>query len=295
LKTEASTDRGHRDKSVGPTFRTWLLEAIAWVTRRVRPRGTERLLRLVHPLGTSLTTVAPLGSGLKVHVDTRKPYERNVFFYGAIEPRVQYELRRLLKSGQAAIDVGANIGVHTLSMARLAYPASVLAAEPNPSVCVRLTANLALNSVTNVIVRQVALSNEEGLRTLYLPADSSIQACASLQPNDRFLHDRTSIQVRTMTVDALVAATKLRDVGLIKIDVEGIEPRVLAGAANLLRRDRPALIFEFTRDWWSAAGYQFEDVCAQLREYGYTAFCDLDNRGDPIRQPLPNFMNVLAR
>jgi FkbM family methyltransferase len=232
-------------------------------------------------------------------VNTADVFERQAFFFG-FEPEVRALIRRFIGPGRSAIDVGANVGTHTLVMAQAAHPGAVIACEPNPALLQRLSANLSLNRMSNVLIRQVAICGcplpTQHSHSLFLPRDlRSGRACASLQRHSRYLEDAGSIDVPGMTIDALVATLGPSQIDLIKVDIEGLEAPALLGAVDTLSRHRPALVFEYTLDWWKQAGYELETVLSMLRGIGYTNICRVTRRGlREIPRPFPQFMNLVA-
>lgn len=135
------------------------------------------------------------------------------------------------------LDVGANVGIHSLAWARLA---PVVALEPAPGTHSRLEANVAANGLQDRIrTLRTAAGDAVGEVDFFVAADS---AFSSLNDTGRIrIRERT--RVPCTTLDALAAELPL-PVGLLKIDVEGLERAVIAGAAELLRRDRPVLLVE---------------------------------------------------
>ena len=102
------------------------------------------------------------------------PIGYNVTFFGTYEPELRALMRRYLPPGGVAIDVGANVGWHTLLMARLVGSSGrVLAVEANPSVRERLAEHLKANHLSNVAIVPSALGGKAGkLRFLAPPVDS---------------------------------------------------------------------------------------------------------------------------
>jgi FkbM family methyltransferase len=192
--------------------------------------------------------------------------------------------------------VGANIGVHTVVLGRAAAPGRVVACEPNSALIERLRANIALNRLRNVTVCQVALGAAPGRAALYVPSEPEHTAGASLGRGVHVhLDTARELEVEVTTLDALAQREGLKDVALVKVDVEGMEPAVLQGGRELLRRDRPVLIFECTPGWWAKLGYNLETVSADLAELGYDAPRRITWRGlRPLPQRLPEAMNLIA-
>lgn len=148
----------------------------------------------------------------------------------------EYELRilrRFVPRDRLAIDVGSNNGVYAYHLSR--YARRVVAFEPNPNFgpALRLLPR-------NVSVRFEALSSTPGVLPLRIPAIHATEAegWATLEPTD--LPVARSIEVPVRRLDEL----GLERVGFMKIDVEGHEMAVLAGAAATIDRDRPVLLVE---------------------------------------------------
>jgi len=135
------------------------------------------------------------------------------------------------KLGDIVSDIGAYVGDTTLWFSKAVGPqGKVYAFEPEPRNFEKLKANLERNRVTNVIPLQLALSENEGEIQVASGAGSSaiIQAGAG-----------TSVKVTT--IDRFVKTNKLPRVDFIKMDVEGHELKVLAGAKETIKTFKPSL------------------------------------------------------
>jgi FkbM family methyltransferase len=152
---------------------------------------------------------------------------------------------QLVPPGAIALDVGANIGAHTVPLAQLAGPTGfVVAFEPQPVLHQILCANLAVNSIPNVRTYAMALGHCQG--TCRLPA------LDYTRPNNF-----GGVSMDLVAEGELVPLGTLDDFGLervdfIKLDVEGFESRVLMGAAATIGRCRPIMYVENDREEKSA-------------------------------------------
>ncbi len=158
--------------------------------------------------------------------------------YSEIEARL---LRRLCPAGGIAVDLGANIGAHTLALSSAVGPDGfVYAYEPQRVVFQTLCANLALNNITNVDARQAAAGASSG--TVLIP-DLDYRRRGNFGGVDvsRFTSGRP---VRRVALDDDLDVPGLN---LLKVDVEGMEREALQGARRLIARCRPYLYVENDR------------------------------------------------
>lgn len=162
----------------------------------------------------------------------------------------------------AAIDVGANIGNHSLFLSDLF--GQVLAFEPNPLARALLRLNVEMNGITNVEVRPVGLSDRNGTATLEF--DPLNLGAAST----RELRAMRSI-ARRSTIDLMIgdeAVDAALKIGFIKIDVEGAEEAVLRGLEQTLRTHAPVVMMEQWPEVIDRAGTS--PSVSFLRELGYS-------------------------
>jgi len=262
-------------------------EALARIGQVIgKPPGWERVVRAIVPpqrYANEGLDLVRQNDGYVFPIDRGTLIGWSIHFFGAYKPEVRAELRRRLRPGDTAIDVGANAGWHTLLMAcRVGAGGRVVAIEPNPSSRERLDHAIAINRLTNVRVDSRALADREGVRPFEAPPAGHVwdgtgrlvdEAKVRLKP------DTTTVDVTT--IDALAAEHSLDRVALIKIDVEGWEPAVLRGAANVLRTSRPALIFEYDPAYVERSGTNADELTAWLRTFGYQLHV-LRPRGAPL-------------
>ncbi|MFD3618896.1 FkbM family methyltransferase [Streptomyces sp. NPDC058676] len=154
----------------------------------------------------------------------------------AVYPRFEPELARLPdlcpEDCGTAVDVGGWYGPWTRRLSGRAR--RVVTVEPVPHLARLLTSA----APANVRVIQAAAADRPGTARLWLPPDDAgDRGVSSLVRRD--IHGR-ALDVPCITLDELA----LRDVGFIKVDVDGSELAVLRGATGLLARDRPALFVE---------------------------------------------------
>ncbi|HEY3789291.1 MAG TPA: FkbM family methyltransferase [Urbifossiella sp.] len=149
--------------------------------------------------------------------------------------------RQCVKPGQTVLEVGANIGAHTVWLAETVGPSGkVLAFEPQRIVFQTLCANLALNSITNVHGFQAALGATAGQIVVPTLDYSRTENYGALALGG-YQHGEP---VPLLTIDGL----KLPACHFIKIDVEGMEREVLQGAVETIAAFTPILYVENDRE-----------------------------------------------
>lgn len=173
--------------------------------------------------------------------------------YGQFEGMV---FDQMLKPGDIAVEVGANMGAHTVHLAKLVGPTgTVLAFEPQRTMFYLLCANLALNEHFHVRALNAAAGGTRGnIRVPILDHRAPLNFGALSLPDFE-----TGEEVPLFALDSF-AFPSLR---LIKIDVEGMEVDVLSGARHTIARHRPILYVENDRRDKSEA------LIALIMEYGY--------------------------
>jgi FkbM family methyltransferase len=175
--------------------------------------------------------------------------------YGILEAYELQVARSMIRPGMHILDVGSNIGFHSLEFARWTGPSGkVDAFEPAPENYVVLKRNVEASGLDNVSTFEIAVSDRAGETTMYLsPAhrgDHRIVASAET---------RSSIHVRTTTLDERYGAP-LQRIDFVKIDVQGAEYLVLAGMRQVFRNNPDlVVVVEFSPGLVTSSGHSSEE------------------------------------
>lgn len=219
-----------------------------------------RLLDWAAPLLRGIECeIAP---GVRLALDYGDWLQRDLLCGRGHEPLTLALLERLLRPGDIFVDVGANIGAFSLrAAARVGASGRVVAFEPNPAALRRLRKNIALNPHLRVEVIESAVSDRSGEVRLAQPDGWNLGGVR--------IDTEGTVRVRCAPLAELLPPLALAaPVQVLKIDVEGHEPAVLAG----LFRD-PALrprhiVFEFKPSFFPIADAEAQ-FWQPLRAAGY--------------------------
>ncbi len=182
------------------------------------------------------------------------------------EEWISGEVKKYYKEGTDILDIGANIGTHTLLFSEIG---PVHSFEPLYHAVV--TQNVKSNSLKNPVkVYPYALSDEAQVRNMYLPRRMphglKNYGGSSMHLNETAAHSSTPVPVECKTLDEVYNGVP----SVIKMDVENHEPYVLRGAINTIKTHKPAIIIEISN-------YETSEVPKILQSFGYTNYTTPDN------------------
>jgi FkbM family methyltransferase len=212
-------------------------------------------------LAATPTRLARTRHGHFLYFTTDMYVGRSLEIYGEFSESEAAIFRQLARPGTLVLEIGANIGTHTVLLAELVgRKGRVIAIEPQRGVFQLLCANLALNGIGNTLAIHAGAGRNPG--SIEVP---NIDYSKEGNFGGLALGSAKGEKVRLLTVDELA----LKVCHLIKIDVEGMESEVIAGAAQTIARTRPALYVENDRKEKSAA------LIAQIQALGYRLYWHL--------------------
>lgn len=234
----------------------------AWprVLRALRPldafRGWRRVART-----TSSGEYEVDNGGLRFAGTLGSMIEREVYLFGGYERLKIDGFLSVIRPDRRRcfLDVGANIGTHTLAMSKVF--AEVNSFEPNPEILPRLSRNVSLNDAAHVHVHPVGLSDADAVLPFYNTSLGN-RGMGTFSTEEQY--DVPVEEVAQLTVrqgDGFMAEHGINNVDAVKIDVQGFEPQVIAGLQGTLDRDRPVVWLEVGPDSF-AAGQTTDDLRA---------------------------------
>lgn len=193
--------------------------------------------------------------------------------FGFWEKELGSILKKYLRKGSVFLDIGGNIGYHTLfAAACLEGSGKVYSFEPIPRLARQLKESVDINGFSNVEVCNFGLAeHDENNIAIYL-RDENIGGSSLFRYQDiELVKVRGTEKINVKKLDSFLPETV--DVNLIKIDVEGYEYEVLKGAAKLLERKHPVIIMEFSPIFYTQESQQKSyEIISFLEKLGYSFY-----------------------
>lgn len=190
-------------------------------------------------------------------------YSLNLWVYGEANREDIDFIESYLRPGDTFLDIGSNIGILTLTASPIVgNKGQIHAVEAHPTTYQYLMDNLSLNGCNNVTAYHSALGKENGYLSFTSNARLDDQNRASTQQQSG------DIQVPLKKIDDLIQPTTIH---LLKIDVEGFEPEVFAGALTTLKQT-DCVYFECWEKHLQQYGYSTQSVINQLKLAGFVVY-----------------------
>lgn len=223
-------------------------------------------------------------NGIAWHLDLWEGIDFAIFLQGAFEPSTARALKRLIRPGATVLDIGANIGAHTLAMAEsVGQEGRVLAFEPTEYAFSKLKRNIALNptlaeriqAFQTMLVEQDAAALEEKISSSW-----PLRTSDDLHRVHR-AREMSTAGATTRALDSILAEQNVTRVNCIKIDVDGHETTVFRGARQTLATHFPVIVMELAPYVLEEFGSNIHELLSLLREFGYGFHSETTDRKYP--------------
>ncbi len=256
-----------------------MLSLYRFILRRPFFKGQERLFNYLftrHKLGSQTVTVKPIEGNFTINCDPLTWIGAKIIYTGNYEPALKKVFRSVIQKGDYVLDVGANIGFHTLYFAELVgATGQVRAFEPVPKNFKALEANIRLNNFNHIKAQKMALSNKE--EQLYIQADEN-----SENPGTFNLFELNGdTLIHCYRGDEIIGTER---VDFIKIDVEGYESFVIDGLLETIKKNRPRIIFEYDKHYHQKTGLPEDYIFSLLQGLDYYFLHVYKDGPKPIEQ-----------
>lgn len=197
--------------------------------------------------------------------------ERDILFDTMVtgsfrEPHFEEIARLLLKRDYNCLDLGANIGSHTLLLASLCNEGRIYAFEPQSIVFQCLSLNVYLNGMVNVVPINLAVDSQTGKK---VGIEEILCSPENINSGYSRIMDSAKLNVcLTVSIDDL----KLPKIEFVKMDIQGSELNALKGMPHLIAKDRPYFFFELEDKHLSMRGTNALELLTQFVRLGYVVF-----------------------
>lgn len=233
--------------------------------------------------------------GMELLVRADEDVGRDVYFFGEYEPQDSAFILRNLRPTDICLDVGANVGYYTISLGLKVQAGEVHAFEPAELNYHVLTLNTLTNRLSNVVVNKCAVGDDTQEVEFFVAQDGGFSS--TVDTGRRRILEKT--RVGMVTLDSYCSEVGLSRVDFLKVDVEGAEPKVIAGARHLLSNSerRPRLIMlELHEGMLRQFDSSLREMTAVMEAYGYHPFvCVADSLVPLARVPHGQIQNVFFR
>jgi FkbM family methyltransferase len=272
---------------------------VSWRTQcRVAVAGVTRCLPLFRGLGrvvlwidrgltsttdpTAYLATAEINRGCRLNLDLRGWEQKFAYYYGRWEGEYIAAVRRHYTAG-VFYDVGASIGLYATTFGRIAKSRGsyLRAFEPMPPNLERLRSQLSLNDLTDREVRIEPVALGDG------PGEVQVTLVDDGRPGNAKVVAAGGVKVPVTTLDTVWEQNGREPVGFLKIDTEGWDAKILAGARSMITTCRPNLLIEFNRERMHNLQIPLDPVWTWLvRELGYQPYrLDEQSREIPVTDP----------
>jgi FkbM family methyltransferase len=202
---------------------------------------------------------------IKYDVDLSKLIDVEIFLGGWEKSAIAF-FKKSLKDEDIVIEVGANIGAHSLLIGKLiGKKGRLIAIEPTEYALRKLNRNISLNEdISNITVIDKIISDDEYKGKDIFNSDWSTKSTQS----------PCSIEFYSSTVDKVVEECLLQKVDMLKVDVDGYDFRVLKGAKKTIERFKPIIFVELCQYTLNEKGASISGIFSYLNSFGYKCFTE---------------------
>jgi FkbM family methyltransferase len=230
--------------------------------------------------------------GIVYELDLSEGIDLAIYLGGMFERRTAIALGKLTEPASLVLDIGANIGAHTLTLAKLVGPEGrVMAFEPTDFAFRKLRRNLDLNPglASRVETHHCFLTDHDGAQV-----PDAIYSSWPLATGDD-LHakhlgrEMQTVEAQARSLDSVLGERADRRVQLVKLDVDGYECDVLRGATTMLRDMRPVFVMELSPYVLEERGASLDELLSYFIPNNYRFYHERTHK------PLPSTAKELQR
>ncbi len=209
-----------------------------------------------------------------------------LYYNGFFEKDEISLIKHTIQIGDTVLDIGANIGYHTLTISKATNGnAKIFSFEPFSKNFLVLKRNIRINNLKNVQIYKLAIGDKKKRTSLKVFEDYAYNSFLDTKRKKYLYSERVEMD----TIDNFVLSNNLHKVDFIKIDVEGYEFNVLKGAKRTLERFKPKIICEIYQQNLESLNIRAKDVVNYVVSFGYNVFTFAKGEIVPLSNKLDNY------
>ena len=247
--------------------------------RFFRKRYYGIVFRIFRPLNLfrDITEIISYDKDLKIKLNLDEWIQQHIYFLGYFDPMGIRFINNQLYEGEVFIDIGANVGAYSLVASRLVgRSGKVIAFEPVGTIFQRLSENISLNKITNIVAEKRAVLDKNGITDIYLSDKQNMGMSSIFHFNPE---SGKSEKVEAVSLDDYIEKRDISRINLIKIDIEGSEMLAIKGMQRIIERFHPKILIELKEETLTNSGYQAKNIIDFLVKAGYNKFI-IDEQGN---------------
>lgn len=170
-------------------------------------------------------------------------------------------LKSVTNNDKVVMDIGAHIGLHAIHLAKKAK--LVICLEPEPNNYKLLKMNVIINKLSNVIILPIAASDRDDYATLYLSERGSGSHTLEYSRSN-MIQSKRNLRILARKVDTILEQLRIKNVDIVKIDVEGHEEKVINGMVETLKKGYPKILIIETMKGSNLLTYLCSKYCYRI-------------------------------
>lgn len=171
--------------------------------------------------------------------------ENAIYVRRGWETGLAEKMASFIKDNSIFIDIGSNIGYHTLYIASCLLNVKCIGFEPNPTVLADFKRNVEINNFTNISLYDYAIGEACGMTDFYMTGENSVNRGLSAVNLPKYGDELLKTTVKLISLDEFLDPDSKSTVSVLKIDAQGYEYQVINGALDVINKSHPVIFLEY--------------------------------------------------
>ncbi len=227
---------------------------------------------------------------IKYKLDLNEVIDFAIYKQGKWEKYTHKFLETFIKKNDIVLEIGANIGAHTLTIAKIIGEKGLVHAfEPSEYAHKKLKKNIELNPSlqTNIILNKKLVSNSKKIIL-----NNQIRSSWLRDKNKLKKQEKLNSNLEIISIDEYVKRNNLKKISMIKIDVDGYDFKVLSGSINTIKKFKPIIFIELSEVCLNKQGDTVSDIYNFLSKLNYKLYCDKTHKLMELKDVYNNLSNI---